>query len=349
MPNSSDATNVPLFISQLQAQRQAAPHVIQSTNDLLAVSPFFSSQGSITPQNQASAKLDRQEDTSQISGPLGRERPASTPLESSDTYNAWIPPRRELPFPNLRGSSKDLPPLPKPTPVSKVDAAEKTTVLAKKESSTPVPKPAKKRVAQRKSTAAKPPEEKLLAEPPPVNKTAKEPETDRATGAQEDEPSPLAAKSAAARPPSAASGLQSKAAPTKKRGAAAAPVRPSSSSKRPKMVDQGTQTQKLLGHDHTITMKPIPSNEVSVPITVEETSPAPPPHNYLDELDAFITRHKARPAPKELWEAPRYAEADEEQRQLILNDFICENLENEDFLQLCEDTEKAWRRIGLGM
>jgi hypothetical protein len=34
---------------------------------------------------------------------------------------------------------------------------------------------------------------------------------------------------------------------------------------------------------------------------------------------------------------------------LIVNDFICANLENTDFLRLCEDTEKAWRRIGLGM
>jgi hypothetical protein len=38
-----------------------------------------------------------------------------------------------------------------------------------------------------------------------------------------------------------------------------------------------------------------------------------------------------------------------EQRHLLLNNFICENLENKDFLQLCEDTANAWRRIGLGI
>ena len=66
-------------------------------------------------------------------------------------------------------------------------------------------------------------------------------------------------------------------------------------------------------------------------------------------LDTFITKHKSRSAPKELWETAGYADADEEQRLIILNDFICENLENRDFLQLCQDTEKAWRRVGLGM
>jgi hypothetical protein len=69
----------------------------------------------------------------------------------------------------------------------------------------------------------------------------------------------------------------------------------------------------------------------------------------LNDLDAFITKHNPQPKAKELWESPGYAEADEEHRQTMLNDFICENLDNADFLQLCRDAEFSWRRIGLGM
>jgi len=69
----------------------------------------------------------------------------------------------------------------------------------------------------------------------------------------------------------------------------------------------------------------------------------------LNELNAFITKHNPPPKPKELWQTPRYIEADEANRQNMLNDFICDNLENLDFLQLCQDVELVWRRIGLGM
>jgi len=29
----------------------------------------------------------------------------------------------------------------------------------------------------------------------------------------------------------------------------------------------------------------------------------------------------------------------------LISDFICDNLENEDFLRLCEDTDNVWTRI----
>jgi hypothetical protein len=214
--------------------------------------------------------------------------------------------------------------------------------------STPVLKPAKKRVAQRKSTAAKPAE---IVESPPANSGNKVDAT-TSQAMPEDEPSPLAAKSAAvaSKPTSAASGLQSKAA-TKKR---AAPTRPSSATKRPKMVDQTTQTQTLSGRDHTSALPSFRSEEVPAAI-VARLPPTPastlsgPPESYLQAVDTFVTRYKARPPPQELWERPGWAEADVEQRQLLLNNFICENLENKDFLRLCEDTAVAWRRIGLGM
>ncbi|KIN01400.1 hypothetical protein OIDMADRAFT_123139 [Oidiodendron maius Zn] len=145
------------------------------------------------------------------------------------------------------------------------------------------------------------------------------------------------------RPPSAISGLQSKSTATRKRSA---PIRPSASTKRPRMVDQSTQTQILPGYD--ITLASLSANEISTSIPPAEHLPAPP-QDFLDILETFITRHQSEPAAKELWDRPGYAQADEEQRQRILNEFICENLENPEFVQLCEDAEKTWRRMGLGM
>jgi hypothetical protein len=285
-------------------------------------------------------------------GHLRCDSQETTQLELKDTQNDWLPPRRELPFPKPRDSNRgqsspapDLPPLPKPTPVQQADSPEKTALPANKGVSMAISKPVKKRVAQRKPAVKKPSEAKVSIAKRPDVTTITESGGDREAGGQEDEPSPLAAKSGTARPPSAASGLQSKVTATKKRSA---PARPSASSKKPKMVDQSTQTQTLSGRQHTIALASTSNNVNSAPTATEE-SPAPPPQSYLDLVDTFIKRHQSGPAPKELWERPGYEEADEEQRQMMLNEFICENLENSEFLQLCADTEKAWRRIGFGM
>jgi hypothetical protein len=197
-------------------------------------------------------------------------------------------------------------------------------------------------VAQRKPAVKKPPEVKPPAESHTETGSITQSGLTSGADVREDEPSPLAAKSNASRPAST-SGLQTKATAAKKRSA---PARLAANPKKPKMVDQSTQTQTLSGRNHTSAQVLSSSNGNSPP--AEEPS-VPPPQSYVDLINSFITTRQSAPAPKELWERPRYAEADEEQRQLILNDFICENLENPEFLQLCADTEKAWRRIGLGM
>jgi hypothetical protein len=231
--------------------------------------------------------------------------------------------------------------MPEPTTVSKTEGS-KARAACDNKNSTPVTKPApKKRVAQRKGPAAKANTEK--SDPAIAADTLMNESLTTEPGAQEQDVSPLTAKSAAVsiRPSSAASGLVSKAtAATKKR---TAPLARSSSPKRPKMIDQATQTQTLSGRDHSVSQRKLPEN---IPELVDSPSP---PGSYLDALDDFVTRHKARPAAKELWETPGYAEADQEHRDKILNDFICDNLENSDFIQLCLDTEISWRRIGLGM
>ncbi|KAG4439684.1 hypothetical protein IFR05_004821 [Cadophora sp. M221] len=281
------------------------------------------------------------------------DRPASTPAEFQDRT---VPPRRELPFsrPESKPRSSsilELPPLPKPTPLTKINLGRSNDMES-------APQPAKvapiKRVAQRKAPAPKAPLESASIAVSPLKPLSRE-TTITPPAMYEDAPSPLAAKSAAAsRPASAASGLVSKtSAPSKKR--VAAPIHPSSNKKRPKMVDQSTQTQTMSGRNHTVKER-IPVS-TSVPEVIPATAtlappvatPTEPPQSYQDDLDAFVANHRARPAPRELWQTPGYAEADVDHRHMMLNEFICQNLENPDFLQLCADTESAWRRIGLGM
>ena len=257
-----------------------------------------------------------------------------------------------------------LSPLPKPTPLSCPKSANfakkdgdsapiaKTLISlgTKNSDATPVVKPAKKRVAQRTATAAKQPE---IAESPPPDQGQGN-NVDATTSPQaspQDESSPLAAKSvaAASRPTSAASGLQTKTAAPKKR---VAPARPSSTAKRLKMIDQSTQTERLFSPGNTSAPQSLhieTATPIAPQLATRDLVIATPPESYLDAVDAFVTMCKDRQLPQEIWERPGWAEADEDQRHQILNDFICENLENKDFLKLCEDMSVSWRRISLGM
>ena len=307
--------------------------------------------------------LGKQEIAKSEAGSGTSQRPASTPADMSDMHDVWIPPRRILPFSKSNDTSKprsstvtSMPPLPKPTalPKDSVQSTEKAlvTVDSQNVASTPLPKPAKKRVAQRKAS---------IAPTPPMQKDAtaiieqhlEAPIKPIIAPVLEEEPSPLAAKSAAiaaSRPSSASTGLQTKLTVPKKRAAPQPPARPASNVKKPKMVDSSTQTQTLSGRDHTTAMRDVQHHQVSRPVEAEQhPAPPPPPASFLNQLDAFVSKHKARPAPKELWQAPGYSTANDEQRLAMLNNFICDNLENEEFVKLCEDTENAWRRIGLGM
>jgi hypothetical protein len=354
---SSQADSCPdlsLFQSQRSSQDRSLSERAQCPERQLTESPFFEPQDrspekgeSTTRERSTSIHIyDRQDSDPQTL--------TSDAFGAGEGLNLWVPPKRILPFPKLRevsmqrsASISDLPALPKPTPISRPGSANLPT-----KPPTPVPKPTKKRVAQRKPPVVKISE---IARSPPLEKGGNADAAASQTMPQ-DEPSPLAAKSAAAtpRPASASSALQSKAAPKKR----AAPARPTSASKRPKMVDQATQTQTLSGRDHTSALLSFRNEEPPPPIAAPTPcstpapppqAPPPPPESYLDAVDAFVTKHKARPPLQELWERPGYAEADVEQRHLLLNNFICENLENKDFLQLCEDTANAWRRIGLGI
>ncbi|KAH8684770.1 hypothetical protein BGZ60DRAFT_398281 [Tricladium varicosporioides] len=347
-----------LFNSSSKSQLGSISENAEHNHRILSESPFFSYRHHPDISERELFSVANLDDVfNQASNPKANlVRPLSTPNDSSQIHSFSVPPPRELPFPSTQGkvrsaSTSGLPPLSKPslaeTSLTTIAGNEDTT----EKQSTPTRKPAKKRVAQRKPSTVKKVQAIAPKEIPQVTAPATSIITNEATNLQApptqiDEPSPLAARSATgSRPPSETSGLHSKATTARKR--VTPPARPSSASKRSKMVDQSTQTQTLSGRDHTILQRSISPNS----ILEHENAPIPesPPEDYLSSLDSFVSKYKARPKPEEIWQAPEYATADEAKRRVLLNDFICDNLENADFLQLCQDTEKAWRRIGLGM
>lgn len=329
----------------MQAQRDEGLEHADSTSRLLNASPFFLS----AQEKDVLSAYNPQ--------PFESQRPSSTPVEHSDLYQMWIPPKRELPFPKPRKSSdpksSSTPDhslnLAKPTAKSVTESLPKISEVQTNVAATPVKKPApKKRVAQRKATNAKSNEQRPRDEEVSMPEITEESIPKLASIQEEpEELSPLAAKSAAASyRPASAPGLTSKAIlPPKKR--LIPPTRPVSVTKRPKMVDAATQTQPSPARIHDAVSQ---TDQTSTPpgIVASASSPESLPESYIDELDAFITKHN-RPLPKELWHSGGYAEADAVARQRMLSDFICENLDNADFLQLCQDAEFSWGRLGLGM
>ncbi|KAH8816123.1 hypothetical protein F5884DRAFT_209759 [Xylogone sp. PMI_703] len=164
----------------------------------------------------------------------------------------------------------------------------------------------------------------------------------------QEENSPLAAKALTSVPNSALSGLKSKETTTRKRNSTPANGR-QPASKRPKMISQSTQTQAISGHSHAAGLGHACSNEMTENGDANHLGVSPVFAGYLQRLFTIVNKQDTTLSPKEIWEIPRYTDGDDEVREMILNDFICANLEDKDFQKLCEDIEHAWRRVGLGM
>jgi hypothetical protein len=282
-------------------------------------------------------------------------RPLSAPVPSTpENLSPWLPPRRELPFPKSRISTKscvstvDLHPSSE-EPFRAVEQVGEDTECVAPGSTTPAFHRTMKRVAQRQTNRAP-----LAAQRNISDLLAKDvPSVDGRDGRlqmlaeREEEPSLLAAKSAAASRPSTAPGLRPKVMNTapQKRGRDTGPETVPVSKHARIMVDKATQTQTGSGRDHTAPLAL--STGTGRPLSSTTDVVIQPPESFMSEIEDFVSRHKHRPAPEELWQRPGYSEASPEERQAIINDFICENLDNEDFLKLCEDTGNVWRRIGL--
>lgn len=76
------------------------------------------------------------------------------------------------------------------------------------------------------------------------------------------------------------------------------------------------------------------------------------PEEYMGRLDNWVRSYQDLPAPKPcqspLSDLAPYAAQSEEDRLAVIDDMICEYLEDENFVKLVEDVEKSWKRIGLG-
>ena len=92
-----------------------------------------------------------------------------------------------------------------------------------------------------------------------------------------------------------------------------------------------------------------------IPLANPIHSPAPP----APEAESISPQSPIRTEPAGSKPAPRppptantnlaaYAAQSDEARFAAIDTFICQNLLDDDFLKLCEDVERSWRRIGLG-
>jgi hypothetical protein len=272
-----------------------------------------------------------------MSAPITRD-----PLETS----SWIPPRRELPFPKPKEPKKVAEPIPKSQEtVESTSSKPSATAVPGKETKTspaPAPKRGGKRVAQRK--AAPPP---AISEIPNLSEGTPCRDSGSLSIIPEQERAPLAAKSAAIARPSTAPGLQTKATVSRKRPAEtklkAPPV------KIVKMVDSSTQTQTGSGRDHTVSIPwsgttPVVEHvAATVPVDVR---PPTPPENFMSDLEYVVEKHGKRTKPVELWETSGWEKATEKERHVITENWICKQLEDPKFQELCKTVENVWQRIG---
>lgn len=72
-------------------------------------------------------------------------------------------------------------------------------------------------------------------------------------------------------------------------------------------------------------------------------------YEIVDQHGAFLSKPGVRPSATDHATLAAYAGQTPEERMRVLDNFICENIGNEDFLTLCEDVDACWRRIGLGL
>ena len=77
------------------------------------------------------------------------------------------------------------------------------------------------------------------------------------------------------------------------------------------------------------------------------------PEEYWDRIRAFLQKHHDRPAAEKFFDdaaADRaaYAALPEEERLAALDAEILECIMDDNFLQLCKDVEKSWKRVALG-
>ncbi|POS85493.1 hypothetical protein EPUL_001989 [Erysiphe pulchra] len=239
-----------------------------------------------------------------------------------------MPPRRILPFskhphydeiPTI--PVEYLPPLPKPTPV------------ARKELNQP-----KKREIVQKKGAKKPVRQKSKA----VRNIGNAQQQNSSTLSDDDSSTTITAQESPnlSKKPTIPTKRNI---PVKKRSV---PNRQTENNKRPKMISQGTQTLNFIEQNSKFAEKI--DNDTCLHLVDSTLASKKSPENKSKSAESSKIDCEDQDAHNNLWRTPRYDEADDETRYALIQDFICENLENQNFLQLCKDIEFSWQRICLG-
>lgn len=239
---------------------------------------------------------------------------SSAQIKNIEDQEIRMPPKRILPFlaprhndENFEIPAKNLPPLPKPTPVAKNKINQPRSINVTLRSETIKKK--HKKIVRKESKVVR--DNNLTQRE--NNSSLESKSDDESTGTLTAQESPNLSK------------LSKKAIPVKKN-----PIIKKRSvrnqqekNKRPKMKNQGTQTLNFMEQNY---------------ISASENE------NFRNSK----TSSQGKSVSKGLWHTTRYDEADDETRYSLIQDFICENLENQNFLQLCKDIEFSWQRICLG-
>ncbi|KAL8932388.1 MAG: hypothetical protein Q9211_006342 [Gyalolechia sp. 1 TL-2023] len=245
------------------------------------------------------------------------DRPATAPISLSQL----MPPRRELPFPK-----EPVKPISDRTPYAKDTSGPKNSDGIDPPNGASIIKAratgkAKGRSSRPSSSRAKPKpsaKKEALKDQPPLGEPGLQEEPQLSTTSKTNVPTSSSSKL------STSNCIMTEASPSK--------------------INTRSTSSAAVG-------RPIP-----IPEQFSKDFQNAAPEEYMSRLDQWVRKYQDLPAPEpivkptstEKDQLAAYAAQTEEKRLEALDNMICDYLDDENFVQLVEDMDKSWRRIGLG-
>jgi hypothetical protein len=268
-------------------------------------------------------------------------RPISLPNEHDSYYNLPLPPKRELPFVTFN-EKRCIPPRSAPSsePIAgsasrkrSFDEATGHEVTTSIGTTFPAKTATKRRVASRKPSVQK---ETNTTPSIIANSTPKEIVNNTLTTVTSGDADSLTTRSFA----TVFESSSSKPSKIVVKQTATQEQREEHHNAPAAMVSSATQTQTLSGRDHTAAIR-VPQPVSTADASTNTTAPS----SFQDDLELFLKKHGDT---SQIELPPSYNEASDDVRNRMINEFICQNLENDNFLRLVRDMEVSWRRLGFG-
>lgn len=136
------------------------------------------------------------------------------------------------------------------------------------------------------------------------------------------------------------------------------------------MIDSSTQTQTGSGRHHTALPRSVTvSHPTPIPAAAEEPaassarrSAAPPQHqveeaapqpaarevdNIGQQMEDFVEKFAQPRRPLEIFQLPRWDTATQNERDDMVENWMIEQLQNPQFIELCSTIQRNWQRIGI--